>query len=167
MDGHRWRVAPEDSTRRRRIQNRAQRAPIKPSFEGRWREAPEDRVARRATTPALGLARLDSPPPSTESNTKKPPKPDGSHHKIHALITKNDKTKNRECAFTHLFQSSPSAGRATKSPFPSSGATVISIHALHVEGDIKPPFLSYPVVISILALIAEGDKNRIRRRKNY
>ena len=64
------------------------------------------------------------------------------------------------CSFHLVFQSTPSAGRATNRIINLAGITIISIHALCGEGDKSRRALSYFVTISIHALCGEGDPRR-------
>ena len=57
---------------------------------------------------------------------------------IHALREEGDTTPGQYPSTTYLFQSTPSARRATPRQFPHSPPCWISIHALREEGDEHP-----------------------------
>ena len=95
--------------------------------------------------------------------TKKPPKPDGSHHKIHALYKKGDDIPHQLCHSMYNFNPRPPCGGRQKLPVQIVGIVAISIHALRVEGEICSVFYSRETaVISIHALNMEGDNRHAR-----
>ena len=64
--------------------------------------------------------------------------------------------------FNKLFQSTPSARRATACTVKGFRFTIISIHALREEGDPEPRLDKPPISISIHALREEGDGCPVR-----
>ena len=80
---------------------------------------------------------------------------------IHALRMEGDNLWMPARSLTDLFQSTPSAWRATSSKPASRLLNAISIHALRMEGDEKKSsFEQYHSRISIHALRMEGDGQR-------
>ena len=55
------------------------------------------------------------------------------------------------------FQSTPSGGKATESPFPIHAGLFVSIHAFRGEGDRAAPQDAAPRAVSIHAFRGEGD----------
>ena len=84
------------------------------------------------------------------------------HISIHALRGEGDDIPDRAVPDSELFQSTPSVGRATRSPSCRMADRKISIHALRGEGDEQYAGNFAREAISIHALRGEGDDVEMR-----